>query len=141
MYRLALITSEGKPWKELSELVKNDAAYIAIFVNDLKGSGFLNRVERQISISEEKNLFQGNWLPSPVNKLYIAETFVSNEEEFLKKKKQRLKIGVINSFNGFPLELPSDLNLEGYNSVLFVVNLFRNFLPPLSTETNLTFSS
>ena len=34
IYILPLITAEGKPSQELSDLVKNDAIYKAIFVKD-----------------------------------------------------------------------------------------------------------
>ena len=38
-------------------------------------------------------------------------------KKYFLKEKIRLKIGAINSFNGFLLELPKDLNLERYNSI------------------------
>ena len=88
---MPLITAEGKPSQELSDLVKNDAIYKAIFVKDLKGSDFLHWGDGQISISKEKIFFQGNLSPGPDYKLYLTKTFVSDEEDFLKEKKKRIK--------------------------------------------------
>ena len=47
---------------------------------------------------------------------------------FSKKKINGLKIGAINSFNGFLLELPKDLNLENYNSVVIWCESFSEFI-------------
>ena len=128
IYVLPLITAEGKPSQELSDAVNNDAIYKAIFVKDLKGSDFLHWGDGQISISKEKILFQGNLSPGPDYKLYLTKTFVSDEEGFLKEKGNGLKIGSINSFNGFLLELPKDLNLENYNSVVIWCESFSEFI-------------
>ena len=128
IYTLPLITAKGKPSQELSVLVKNDAIYKAIFVKDLKGSDFFHWGEGQISISKEKILFQGNLSPGPDYKLYLTKTFVTDEEDFLKAKNSALKIGAINSFNGFILELPKELNLENYNSVVIWCESFSEFI-------------
>ena len=114
IYILPLITAEGKTSQELSDIVKNDSIYKAIFVKDLKGNYSLHWGDGQISISKEKILFQGNLSPGPDYKFYLTKTFISDEESFLKEKGNGLKIGTINSFNGFLLELPKDLNLENY---------------------------
>ena len=71
--------------------------------------------------------------------MYSTNTFVTNEEDFLKEKNKGLKIGAINLFNGFLLELPKDPNLERYNFVVIWCDFFRNLLLPLNLETNLTF--
>ena len=128
IYMLPLMTAEEKPSQELSEIVKDDAIYKAIFVKDLKGSDFLHWGDGQISISKEKILFQGNLSPDPGYKLYLTKTFVSDEESFLKEKGNGLKIGPINLCNGFLLELPKDLNLENYNSVVIWCETFSEFI-------------
>ena len=58
---------------------------------------------------------------------------------FSKKKNKGLKIGAINLFNGFLLELPKAPNLERRNFVVIWFGFFRNLLPLLNIETNLTF--
>ena len=55
IYTLPLITAEGKPSQELSDLVKNDAVYKVNFEKDLKGSDFLHWGEGQISIAKIVN--------------------------------------------------------------------------------------
>ena len=72
---------------------------------------------KKISISKEKISFQGNLSLRPDCKLYLTKIFVTDEEDFLKKKNKGLKIGTIKSFNGFLPELSGDLNLECYNSI------------------------
>ena len=128
IYTLPLITAEEKPSQELSDIIKNDAIYKAIFVKDLKGSDFLHWGDGKILISKEKILFQGNLSPGPDYKLYLTKTFVTDEEDFLKAKNSALKIGAINSFNGFILKLPKDLNLERYNSVVIWCESFSEFI-------------
>ena len=66
----------------------------------------------------EKMLFQDNLSRALIYKLYLTRTFVIDGEDFLKKKNKGLKIGAINSFNGFLLKLPMDPNLERYNFVV-----------------------
>ena len=58
---------------------------------------------------------------------------------FSKKKNKGLKIDAINLFNGFLLELPKDPNLERRNFVVIWCDFFRNLLPLLNIDTNLTF--
>ena len=128
IYTLPLITAEGKPSQELSDLVKNDAIYEANFVKDLKGSDFLHWGDGKILISKEKILFQGDLSPGPNYKLYFTKTFVSDEEGFLHEQGNGLKIGSINSFNGFLLELPKDINLENYTSVVIWCESFSEFI-------------
>ena len=70
IYALPLITAEGKPSQELSDIVKNDAIYKAFIVKDLKGSDFLHWGEGKIFISKEKILFQDNLSLGPDYKLY-----------------------------------------------------------------------
>ena len=43
-------------------------------------------------------------------------------------KKKELKIGAINSFNGFILESPNDLKLERYNSMMILCESFSEFI-------------
>ena len=50
MYTLLLMTAEGKPSQELSDLVNNNAIYDAIFVKDFKGGDFLQWGDRKILI-------------------------------------------------------------------------------------------
>ena len=54
------------------------------------------------------------------------------------KKKKDIKISAIKSFYGFQLSLPKDPNLERYNFVVIGCGFFRNLLPLLNIETNLT---
>ena len=99
-----------------------------ITAKDPKDSDFFHWDERQISISKEKILFQGNLSPGPNYKLYLTKNFVTDEEDFFKAKNPALKIGAINSFNGFILELPKELNLENYNSVVIWCESFSEFI-------------
>ena len=59
---------------------------------------------------------------------------------FSKKKNKGLKIGAIKSFYGLQLSSPKDPHLERYNFVVIGCGFFRNLLPMLIIETNITFT-
>ena len=79
----------------------------------------------------QRRRFQGNLSPAPDYKLYLTKTFVTDEEDFLKKK-----IKVIRLMDFYLIYWRS--NLECYNSM--VSKFFENLLPLLSIETKINFS-
>ncbi len=127
-YTLPLITAEEKPSQELPDLVKNEVVSEALFVKDLKSRDFLYWGEGQISNSKEKIPFQDNLLPAPDYKLYFTKTFVTDEEDFLKKKNKGLKINAFNWFDGFLLYLIGDLHLECHSPMVIWCESFSKFI-------------
>ncbi|MEM8542159.1 MAG: DM13 domain-containing protein, partial [Pseudomonadota bacterium] len=54
--------------------------------------------------------------------------FVEHEDEFLPLKESSLNVGDVKTFEGFLADLPADVNLEDYNTVLIWCETFGEFI-------------
>ncbi len=104
------------------------ALFKTSFSRELKGSDFLHWGEGSVSISAQNVVHQGNLAPGPDYKLYLVKDFVENEEEFLRVKSEAQVIGDVKTFDGFLLEVPADVDVSDYSTVLVWCEAFSEFI-------------
>jgi hypothetical protein len=128
IYFLPILTAPASPDAAMLEKTAQSAEFSAEFTRDLRGSDFLHWGEGKISISDTHIIHQGSLAPGPDYKLYLVPDFVEHEDEFLPAKADALQIGGIKTFDGFLLEVPENVDLTQYTTVLIWCEAFSEFI-------------
>jgi hypothetical protein len=81
-----------------------------------------------ISITDTQIVHEGKLSAGPDYRLYLVPDFVEHEDEFNPLKTTAYMIGNIDRFDGFILDLPSDVDLETYTTVLVWCEAFGEFI-------------
>ncbi|MEE4283663.1 MAG: DM13 domain-containing protein, partial [Pseudomonadales bacterium] len=75
-----------------------------------------------------KLVHEGRLAPGPDYKVYLVDGFVEHEDEFLPIKAQALLLGEVKTFDGFIIDLPNDIDLTRYNTVVVWCEAFGEFI-------------
>lgn len=128
IYVLPILTAPKSPdAAELAQMAEG-AAFSAEFTRDLKGSDFLHWGEGKVSVSPNRIVHEGALAPGPDYKLYLVPQFVTDEAEFLALKEQSVQVGDVKSFGGFVTEIPQDIDITAYTTVLIWCEAFGEFI-------------
>ncbi|MCG9595895.1 DM13 domain-containing protein [Vibrio sp. Isolate25] len=128
IYALPILIQPDSPSMSSVENVTNNAVYTATFQRDRKDSDFLHWGEGSVSISQDKIAFVGELAPGPDYKLYLSPQFVETEADFNQQKQTMVKVGDVKTFDRFTLDLPSDVSLAEYNTVIVWCETFGEFI-------------
>lgn len=128
VYLLPILTAPKSP--DASDLAASaaDAMFEATLTRDLPGSDFLHWGEGTISLTETQIVHEGRLSPGPDYKFYLVPEFVDHEDAFLPIKDIALQIGDIKTFDGFLLDVPADVDLTDYTTVLVWCEAFSEFI-------------
>lgn len=128
IYLLPILTAPDGPDEAALTASAKGAVYYAEFTRDLKGSDFLHWGEGTISLKPGQIAHKGSLAPGPDYKLYLVKEFVEDEAQFLKLKHGSVRIGDVDTFNGFILDVPAGIDLEAYTTVLVWCEAFGEFI-------------
>lgn len=128
VYMLPILTAPKGPDQAALAATKAGAMFTATFDRNRKGSDFLHWGEGEIRISPSQIAHEGRLAPGPDYKLYLVDTFVENEEEFLKVKSTARRIADIKTFNGFIAEVPDGVDVKAYTTVVVWCEAFSEFI-------------
>lgn len=128
IYALPIIIAPPSVDRAMLETSAKDATYQTSFVKDLKGSDFLHWGEGDVSISTGKIVHQGTMAPGPDYKVYLTTDFVDDEASFNAIKANSLEVGDVKTFDGFITDLPDDVDIESYNTVVVWCETFGEFI-------------
>ena len=128
VYLLPILTAPDSPDQAMLVDRAADATYSAEFTRDLRGSDFLHWGEGSISLSPTEIVHMGALAPGPDYKLYLVPEFVEHEDEFLPLKAQSVVVGDVKTFDGLILSVPSEIDIEAYNTVLIWCEAFEEFI-------------
>lgn len=128
IYMLPILTAPKGPDKSVLAATAQAATYKASFRRDLKGSDFFHWGEGTISLTSQRIAHDGKLAPGPDYKLYLVKTFVEDEAQFLAVKSGARQIADIKSFNGFVVDLPADVDINAYTTVLIWCETFSEFI-------------
>ncbi|MDJ0858127.1 MAG: DM13 domain-containing protein [Dinoroseobacter sp.] len=128
IYFLPILTAPPAPDAALLEERAQEAMFNAELTRELRGSDRLHWGEGMISLTETQIVHQGALSPGPDYKLYLVPEFVEHEDEFEPIKETALRIGDVKTFDGFILDVPADVDLEAYNTVLIWCEAFSEFI-------------
>jgi len=125
---LPIITGPEGPDEAALGQAAQTAQFEATLTRDLKGSDFLHWGEGTISVSADKIVHRGAMSPGPNYKLYLLDTFVEDEAQFLAVKDQAQVIGDVRTFDGFILDVPPGVDVAAYSTVLVWCEAFSEFI-------------
>ena len=128
IYFLPILTAPEAPDTAMLLQQAQNALYSAEFERELRGSDFLHWGEGTVSISPAKIVHQGNLAPGPDYKVYLVSEFVEHEDEFLPLKENSVLIGDVKTFDGFLLDVPENVDIEEYTTVLVWCETFGEFI-------------
>ena len=128
IYVLPILTQPASPaMKEIQDVSKH-ALYNGMFQRDRLDSDFLHWGEGSIAISDTQIVFIGELSPGPDYKLYLSPVFVESEDTFNQYKDTMIQIGDIKTFDRFSLNLPPEVIVAEYNTVIVWCESFGEFI-------------
>ena len=128
IYMLPILTERPSPDPATLETIAENAIYSADIAEDLRGNDFLHWGEGTISLTRTQIVHEGELAPGPDYVLYLVPQFVQHEDEFLPLKDESQAIGPVNSFEGFALDIPADVDVDDYTTVLIWCEAFDEFI-------------
>lgn len=128
IYLLPIITAPPSPDQAMLVDSARSALYTAEFRRDLKGSDFLHWGKGTVSVSADRITHRGSLAPGPDYKLYLVPEFVEDEEQFEAVRSSAIRLGDIRTFDGFLVDVPSDVDIEAYTTVLVWCETFGEFI-------------
>ena len=129
VYFLPILTAPKS--LEISKIdeFQKDALYKTEFVKDLRGSDLLHWGEAEVTISNNNIITaKGSIAPGPDYKLYLTNQFVEHEDEFLPIKSEAKYVAEVKTFKNFVINIPSDININDYNTVVIWCERFEEFI-------------
>lgn len=126
VYFLPILTAPPPPDSAKLEEMAASAQFQAELTRDLRGSDRLHWGEGTISVAAGEITHQGKLAPGPDYKLYLTQGLVDHEDTFDRAK--AVQVGDVKSFAGFILNVPSDIDVEAYDSVLIWCEAFGEFI-------------
>ena len=128
IYLLPILTApESVEISKINEYEKK-SLYQTEFIRDLKGSDPWHWGEAKVSISNNKITVNGSIAPGPDYKLYLLSDFVEHEDEFLPIKEDAQYVAEVKSFENFVVDIPSDINVGEFNTVVIWCESFNEFI-------------
>lgn len=128
IYVLPILTAPPAPEAAVLEERAASAMFTAELTRELRGSDRLHWGEGTISLTESQIVHQGRLAPGPDYKLYLLAEFAEDEAGFEALKSSALQIGDVKSFDGFILDVPPDVDLAAYSTVLIWCEAFSEFI-------------
>jgi len=128
VYFLPILTAPKS--LEISKIdnLQKEALYKTEFVKDLRGSDLLHWGEAEVTISNNIITVKGSIAPGPDYKLYLTNQFVEHEDEFLPIKSEAKYVAEVKTFKNFVINIPSDINIYDYNTVVIWCESFEEFI-------------
>ena len=128
IYVLPILTAPPAPEAAVLEERAASAMFTAELTRELRGSDRLHWGEGTISLTESQIVHQGRLAPGPDYKLYLLAEFAEDEAGFEALRASALQIGDVKSFDGFILDVPPDVDLAAYSTVLIWCEAFSEFI-------------
>ncbi|MFS4581184.1 DM13 domain-containing protein [Phaeobacter sp. C3_T13_0] len=128
IYMLPILTAPASPDAAALTASAEDAIYTGTFTRDLAGSDFLHWGTGSISLSPQQITHMGELAPGPDYKLYLTPTFVEDEAGFEPIKEMSRLVGDVKMFNGLILDLPDNVDIENYTTVVIWCETFGEFI-------------
>lgn len=128
IYLLPILTAPPSVDRAILAEMAEKAEYKVNFTKELKGSDFLHWGEGEVSISSTQIVHRGEMSPGPNYKLYLVPEFVEDEAGFLAVKDRSQVISDVKTFDGFLLDVPADVDINSFTTVLVWCEAFEEFI-------------
>ncbi|HAS61278.1 MAG TPA: hypothetical protein DCS35_01135 [Vibrio sp.] len=128
IYALPILTQPASPPMQEIQDISQHALYNGMFQRERLDSDFLHWGEGSLAISDTQIVFIGELAPGPDYKLYLSPVFVETEQSFEQYKDTMIQIGDIKTFDRFSLDLPPEVNVAEFNTVIIWCESFAEFI-------------
>ena len=128
IYALPIITAPPAPSESEIKVMSSQAMYTAEFRRDLKDSDALHWGEGAVSVGSKFITLMGKLAPGPDYKLYLSPTFIETESNFNRLKPDMVRVGDVNTFENFVVNVPPDIDPSNFNSVIVWCESFGQFI-------------
>ncbi|MGI9945897.1 DM13 domain-containing protein [Vibrio hyugaensis] len=135
IYALPILIQPASPDVSVISNSSEGVLYQGSFDRNRADSDFLHWGEGKIWLTEDTLAFEGKLAPGPDYKLYLSPTFVETEVEFERLKSQMIQVGDVNTFDRFMVNLPADLPLDDYTTVIVWCETFEEFITSAKLES------
>lgn len=123
-----ILTAPPSLGEEALSQAADGARFTAEFEENLRGNDLLHWGTGTISITDTAIVHEGRLSAGPDFRLYLVPEFVEHEDEFAELRDRARLIGEIDRFDGFILDMPADVDLEAYTTVLVWCETFDEFI-------------
>ncbi len=128
VYTLPILTAPQAPDTAALQRISTETLYSGRLVRNLRGSDLLHLGEGEIGVSRSYITHVGRLADGLDYKLYLAPRFVDSKEAFLLAKNESLRGGDVKTFNGFIVEVPADIDVRDFSSVVIWCEAFDQFI-------------
>lgn len=128
VYALPILVAPAGPDKAALQATQADAMFTGRFDKTLKGSDFLHWGEGVVHVSRNKISHEGRLSPGPDYKVYLSPEFIDTKEGFFNIKDRARRIGDVKTFDGFIVDVPPDVDVTAFNTVVVWCEAFNQFI-------------
>ena len=128
VYLLPILIAPDDPPVAQVQAAMKDATYRTTFRRDLKGSDAVHWSRRQGQRQRHPGRLRREDGTGPDYKVYLVRDFVDNKADFLKIKAQAQRIGEVKTFNRFLVEVPANVDVDDYTTVVVWCERFSQFI-------------
>jgi hypothetical protein len=131
IYYLPLMIAPAAPDSPTVLAVGENAPYTGEFRRDLPGSDRFHWGQGTVFVSQEHIALHGLLAPGPDYKLYLSPQYVDNKTDFLKHKASMQRVGDVNTFENFIVNIDGEQashNINRYNTVVVWCEAFEQFI-------------
>ena len=128
IYILPILIAPDAPTESEIAAMSYQSQYDATFKKDLKDSDLFHWGEGQLAIGPEFITLIGSLAPGPDYKLYLSPEFIETEADFNRLKTAMVRVGKVNTFTNFVVNVPLNVDLSNYNTVIIWCETFGEFI-------------
>ncbi|MBM3591234.1 MAG: DM13 domain-containing protein [Alphaproteobacteria bacterium] len=128
IYLLPILTAPPAPEPAALDAAAAEARYRASLDRNHPGSDALHWGEGEVFISPRRIVHRGRLAPGPDYRFYLTPELVANKASFAGIKPRSVQVGEVKSFNGFILDIPPQIEIDAYTSLLIWCEAFSQFI-------------
>ena len=128
VYFLPILTAPPGPDAAMLQDRAQSAMFSATFTRDLAGSDFLHWGEGTVSLTATQVIHEGRLAPGPDYKVYLLDRFVEDEAGFEAARASAVRVGDVNTFDGFLLDLPAGVDPAQFTTIVVWCEAFGEFI-------------
>lgn len=128
IYLLPILIAPAAPSDSDIKALSSNAQYSGQFKRDLTDSDFLHWGEGRVSVSPTMISLIGKLAPGPDYQLYLSPKFIETEADFKRLKPRMRRVGTVKTFDNFLLQLPADIDISQFNTVIIWCESFGEFI-------------
>jgi hypothetical protein len=128
IYSLPILIAPDAPTDNAVIATQSSQLYSGEFKRDLTDSDALHWGQGQLSVSPTAISLLGKLSPGPNFTLYLSPRFIDTEADFNAEKSSMIAVGDIKTFNNFIINVPANINVSNYNTVIVWCDSFGEFI-------------